>query len=175
MEGLSNESQQNEERTKTATVDREAGHGTGLGSQPRRPHMANSGGWACPPTSWVVHEDPEDAARPNKIAPGFHVYGDGSGWGPTPPRLGWGEDTLPGAPSGWGSRDTERGAVPPRADQDAARVDPGRGWGGDSAGRGWLRPFVEVQQRCLRGPGQLVQPRLRSIGHCSKLSCWWWS
>ena len=137
MEGLSNESQQNEEKTKKVTVDREAGHGTGLGSQPRRPRMANSGGWACPPTSWVFHEDPEDAARPNKIAPGFHVYGDGSGWGPTPPRLGWGEDTLPGAPSGWGSRDTERGAVPPRADQDAARVDPGRGWGGDSAGRGW--------------------------------------
>ena len=74
MEGLSNESQQNEERTKTATVDREAGHGTGLGSQPRRPHMANSGGW--------------------------------------------------------GSRLEERGArSPPKADQDADRVDPGSGWG----------------------------------------------
>jgi hypothetical protein len=145
MEGLSNESQQNEERTETATVDREAGHGTGLGSQPRRPHMANSwggwtcppGGWTCPPRSWVVHEDPEVAARPNKVAPGFHVYGDGSGWGPTPPGLGWGEDPIPGATSGWGSRVTERGASPPREDQDAARVDPGSGWGGGSAGRGW--------------------------------------
>ena len=137
MEGLSNESLQNEGRTKTDTVDQEAGHGTGRGSQPRRPHMANSGGWASPPTSWVVHEDPEDAARPNKIARGFHIYGDGTGWGPPPPRLGWGEGTLPGAPSGWGSWDTERGAVLPRADQDVARVDPGRGWGRGSAGRGW--------------------------------------
>ena len=100
--------------------------------------MANSGGWTCPPRSWVVHEDPEDAARPNKVAPGFHVYGDGSGWGPTPPGLGWGEDPIPGATTGWGSRVKERGArSPPRADQDADRVDPRSGWGGDSAGRGW--------------------------------------
>ena len=148
MEGLSNEPQQNEERTKTATVDREAGHGTGLGSQPRRPHMAGATtGWGSRRKERGTRSPPMADQDADRDHPGG---GWGGGSGKKPRRLGGQEAQSAGMKEEEHKEGNAEGAAGAKASGWGSaketyahdRLDPG-GW--TSSWTGWEPEVKEVE------------------------------